>query len=428
MQNVKMMKNVYGDYYRNRSIERILPRDYFGLLLFFFIVFSMTVFGENQLKLIGIVLSGSYAFYFLKQKESLPTELLIYLAWFSWSVSGYAVAIDKEAFLTSFFLVLQIAVMNVAIVGITFKRATLHTNFLAFIIGGIILFYSSTSEFQYSMDPDQRYQLTGVMSNPNAYAYALLLSVISIMYFWRNTISWKMRPLLISLIAIFAFGILMSGSRKAFIGLTVLILMWLWICYRKDILRRRSILLLFIFSIFALSIFVYYMLNSTYMGQRFREDFVENSITERPDDYKRVVYYEEGVQMIKEEPLFGVGLGNFAVRSVYGKYSHSDFIEVASSTGIIGFILYFSVYCLLWRRLNRLQKGINDDIISYNIKLMKISIIVILLLSSGRTNVYSLTDWLVLSSFIGYAWSLERKMISLRKYLQFHQFKYNNGT
>ena len=83
------------------------------------------------------------------------------------------------------------------------------------------------------------------------------------------------------------------------------------------------------------------------MGLRFQRAM------DNPDiDTARSQMYVRGVDLFWENPLAGVGLGNFQVVSGLGAYSHSDYIEVASNTGIIGFILYFSIYgMILWRLL-----------------------------------------------------------------------------
>ena len=113
--------------------------------------------------------------------------------------------------------------------------------------------------------------------------------------------------------------------------------------------------------------------------------------------------------MIAENPIFGVGLGNFQVRSSLFAESHSDYIEVAATTGIIGFIIYFSIYVVLWVRLNKIQNYFKNDTILYNIGIIKANIITILVLATGKPNYRAIITWIFLASVIGYTGSLDKK-------------------
>lgn len=390
----------------------------FGFLLAVFIIGTYILFGKGQLLLIGLLLAGGYTLYFLKERKSLPGELVVYFLWCAWSLTGIAVCPDKEAFFDSLLVVFQIIIMSFAIIGITEKRGSIGLNYMALAIGGILLLGISFigGEVQAGLSVASKVQVKGLTRNPNYYSYGLLLSVIALLYFWGLKPSWKARAVLGLLMGAMALGILVSASRKAFIGFLLLILLWLWMCYRKFVMQRLYLIIPMILILIGLGLFTDYMLENTYMGKRFRKDFVEDPIHERRTDHVRVSLYKEGLHIIMENPLFGVGLGNFAVLSKHRLYSHSDYIEVASSTGIIGFCIYFTVYLQLWRRLGRVKKRLHGYFIQYNIGLAKAAIITILVLALGRPNIYSNATWVFLSSLIGYFWHLERKIELFDRY------------
>jgi O-antigen ligase len=146
-------------------------------------------------------------------------------------------------------------------------------------------------------------------------------------------------------------------------------------------------------------------MSDTYMGERFEHAREHGSET-------RVQLYKEGIKMIKSNPIVGVGLSNYIKLSSSGLYSHSDYIEVAATTGIVGFILYFSIYIVLWHRLNRIKSMTNDPRILYTIGLLKAAIITILLVATGRPNIASKLTWVFLAGAIGYSWSMERALLS----------------
>lgn len=395
----------------------ILPHDLLGILLVLFIIGSVTLFGQGQLVALGFLLAGSYALYFLKQKRPIPTELIIQFAWVAWSSTGFIVCLDGDAFREGFMLIVQIWIMTFAIAGITMQRGTIGTNFLALIIGGVIMLATSymSGELAISASVEEKIRIHGITANPNHYAYILLIAIISSLYFLRRHFPSSMRILIIAIMCMASYGIMYSASRKAFMGLVVLIPLWAWMCYRKEFLRKKTYIIMFMMSLAALYLMTDYMLSNTYMGIRFKRDFVEDPIPTSHKENKRVTFYKEGFAVIKEKPLFGIGLGNFPVVSKYSMYSHSDYIEIASTTGIVGFFLYFSVYVVLWRRLNRVKRIVREDSMSYDIGLLKASIIVVLLLALGRPNVYTQINGIFIGSAIGYAWSMEMKAKAIRR-------------
>jgi O-antigen ligase len=122
--------------------------------------------------------------------------------------------------------------------------------------------------------------------------------------------------------------------------------------------------------------------------------------------------------MIRKHPVLGVGLGQFRTLSSSGLYSHSDYIEVAANTGIIGFALYFSIYVVLWLRLNRIKRKTDDPHLLYIIGFFKAAIITILLVAFGRPNITSKLTWIFMAGAIGYSWSIERAFLMKAKHIK----------
>jgi len=400
-------------------IKGTFPNDFFGWILLAFALGSITLTGSGQLRAIGLLLAASYTLYFLKNKLWLPPEMIIYFFWILWAgATGYLISIDKSAFLNIFKVSFQTTIMSFAIIGITAHRRSIGTNFLALLIGGILLFLSSITSGELSSvtsNPDNVLAgVTGMTENPNTFGFNLLLCSTALLYFWKNNTSLIKRIIIILLMCIFSYGIIISASRKAFLGFALLIFLWLFFCYRKEILRRLSLFIPILLALGGLYFATDYMISNTYLGKRFQGKIGrEMSFVEREN--KRITLYKDGLNILKQNPVFGVGLGNFKVYSTYGIESHSDFIEIITSTGIIGFSLYFFIYISLWRRLSRVQKQTEDPSILYNIRLFKIIILAILALGFGRPNFKDQITWVAISSIIGYTWSLEKKLLDLKK-------------
>jgi O-antigen ligase len=117
--------------------------------------------------------------------------------------------------------------------------------------------------------------------------------------------------------------------------------------------------------------------------------------------------------MIIHNFFFGVGLDDFRSLSPEGMYSHSNYIEIASTTGIVGFFIFFSIFVIVWRRLRRIEKTYKEPQCLYNIGLFKAAILTILLQSFATVNYSSKLTWIFLATVTGYSWSLERSLLGL---------------
>jgi O-antigen ligase len=109
--------------------------------------------------------------------------------------------------------------------------------------------------------------------------------------------------------------------------------------------------------------------------------------------------------MFLQEPIAGVGLGQFQARFVTGQYSHSDIIETLSTTGIVGFLLYQSFFVLLLVRLRRLLRMTRDPLERYQYKTMALAIVVIILFGLGGPHINSQPVFTFLATLSAYTWT-----------------------
>ena len=73
---------------------------------------------------------------------------------------------------------------------------------------------------------------------------------------------------------------------------------------------------------------------------------------------KRIRFYKHALESIFQNPLQGIGLGNWKIQSIQSDNSeileyeipyhvHNDFLEIFTELGIIGFVLFFGIYLYL---------------------------------------------------------------------------------
>jgi O-antigen ligase len=315
-----------------------LPRSFLEWLLVLFILGLMTLSSFKGLSrimvLYGLVFCALYLIYifYFKLKLPLPPEAIIYFSWIAWSFTGLTNAVDENLYFQLLGTIIQMGVMICLVAGIVSWRQDMSIIMFSIAIGGIIVLLSSvyTGEFQTAVEIESRTQAAGLTRNANSFAYHLLFIIFTMFFFWESKSSLWWRVFQLTIVAISVIGIIYSGSRKGFLGILVFLSLWFLFCQGKRLLKNPVITFTILL---VLSIGIYYttdyVMSDTYMGERFEHAREHGSET-------RVQLYKEGIKMIKSNPIVGVGLSNYIKLSSSGLYSHSDYIEVAATTGIVG--------------------------------------------------------------------------------------------
>jgi len=396
-----------ADYYS----DNILPKGFWEWTLLLFIISSLTVSyipGLTKLTVLyGIMLVGLFFIYFLHNRVSLelPPEVVAYFIWIIWSLGGLVNAADMTLYTAQMKTIIQMGIMIAFVAIITARRQKFALIMLALAIGGIIAGALSIYSGEYrDLSAEGRVRAEGITGNANAFGYFLLFVIVSVIYFLKRNLSlfWK---IILSIVTLFSFVfIILSGSRKSFLGVFVFIFLWIIFCQLKNITKNPLRVTLILIILLGGTYFaVDYVISKTYLGHRL-ENMDDRS------NQTRMQMYMEGLDMIKKYPLVGVGLDNYRVWSSSQLYSHSDYTEVAANTGIIGFVLYFSVYVILWLRLNRIKAMTNNPHLLYTVGLIKAIVITMLLIAFGRVNITSKLTWIFLAAVFGYTWSAEQTL------------------
>lgn len=185
-----------------------------------------------------------------------------------------------------------------------------------------------------------RYSISLEM-NPNGLGMAFTSGIWSVLYHEKK----KKVPLIFAFICILFLGysILLTGSRKALIAAVLIIVFWVIFCFIPDLNNENIIQELLTIVFFAIAIII--------IAHYFPDVYSNSVISERMGNLlhelsegKRANMYKEGWELLKSNPLLGIGFQGF--KNEYGVYSHATLVEIPVSGGIIGTILYFIPYCI----------------------------------------------------------------------------------
>jgi O-antigen ligase len=206
--------------------------------------------------------------------------------------------------------------------------------------------------------------------NPNTLGMVLSHSTIALIYLGMKNKSKLYFIFILPLISL----VFLSGSRKAFlmiIGGTFL----LFFLYTNKVKNKLFVIVVAILSFWGIyQIIMNIPFFYEVLGKRINiTNIVNHQFTASTNT--RISMIKEGWFLFTKRPIIGYGLENYRLVSSFGTYSHNNYIELLVSTGLVGFIIYYSLpVCILISSLIKKIKGNSE----YNIIIVFVSIILII--------------------------------------------------
>ncbi|WP_186843493.1 O-antigen ligase family protein [Acetobacterium fimetarium] len=188
-----------------------------------------------------------------------------------------------------------------------------------------------------------------ILGNVNAIGMVVGISSVFCFYFIIKSEKKTMKVWYFLILLTNFIVILLTGSRKALLFITMSII-FLLIFQEKGKLRSKLKTVLVCAVIIAV---VFYAINNVpvfydIIGKRMTNmfDFVFGGGTSEGSINVRSGMIFWGWEWFKERPLFGYGIDNYkllynSVTSGAGMYSHNNIIELLVGTGIVGAVLYY---------------------------------------------------------------------------------------
>ena len=202
--------------------------------------------------------------------------------------------------------------------------------------------------------------LKGVTANRNITAFSLAIKIPFVLFLF-HVLKKKLFKLSLSGLIFLTFLCLsMIQSRASFIDIGFIIIGYLglnvFLFYKKKekyyLFRLGYVIVPLLLSIF---------INQTYLSSK-GADAISRAATisfstNDGSVNQRLRYYEDVLTHLKSNPIFGVGLGNWKLKSieydskdiigyVVPYHAHSDFIQLGAELGILGFFLYLSIFII----------------------------------------------------------------------------------
>ncbi|WP_102348318.1 O-antigen ligase family protein [Bacillus sp. Marseille-P3661] len=334
-----------------RSIDKFISH-----LLVLLVICSFYVINDQKIILYSIRISFIFymSFRFLLFNRKLTKYSLWAITFLTISLASVLWATNQGQAIYYFIWTLQVLIVAILLESFIDHKSRLIFVMKCFIFGGILLVIRLLIETPIETWGTTRIG-TAIGYNANDVGLKLSFAALCSIYFINKSNKKYLS------IALFSFSILstvamFSGSRKVFLILICGILIYSFFRLKKNIYTLFKYLPI---AIIFLIIFYNVIMNVepiyNVFGNRIEATIVtllgDNSAVSESETQVREAMVLRGIELFANQPLLGYGLGNYAIVSGYGIYSHNNYIELLTSLGIIGFLLYYSIFIYLFLKL-----------------------------------------------------------------------------
>jgi O-antigen ligase len=364
--------------------DKLMEKFYFGFLLLLPLVFCSTIIDSVLLPrqiLLTVFLLVVIFLLILQKKEihftvktpivyaAIGFLLLNFISFFQSTVAGESHAVfSKLMVLFSFFFVTTIVLYN--------NLIRLNQLIVALVIFGLLtLSFPLFELIQKTLNGGHLLKdvniIKGNAANKNLLSSVLFLTLP--FYFIGLQLGKKIKAL--SLLGIVSTLFVLATIRTRAALIAVFIFFTLLMCYkikRRFVIKKRYFLvsgiglllvLVLSYNFYFESKITHLNSSSTEVGKRYIARLLDSKTLQ-----SRVHFWENSMQMAKEHPMLGVGIGNWQIQfpkyglNNFSEYTivngestlqrpHNDFIWILCETGIVGLLAYLMIFGVIFYQL-----------------------------------------------------------------------------
>jgi O-antigen ligase len=294
----------------------------------------------------------------------------------------------------------QVFVLTLIVSDIIVEKKNLSSVKYAIILGALYANFAALRELSDFVSPNRPVRIGSFLGNPNLFSMIL---VVGILYALHNIISEKGKPskLIITLnyFVIVTFGISIvyfTGSRKGIVFLTFFLLFLLAYYFKQARLFHKLLILGSTPFLFLL------LFNLLSRSPHFRR--IENlyfflqggAVTEGSIETRRAML-SRAAELWQQKPFLGWGIDQYRAVSGFGTYSHNNFSEIIVNNGILGLIIYYSIFVVIVFSSIKMTFEKNGNLKYW----LLITSSIIFINDFGMVTYYSKVNWILLGSLFG---------------------------
>lgn len=197
------------------------------------------------------------------------------------------------------------------------------------------------SNFDFSED-----RLNDDKLNANTLAYYLFFNTVALFFggefFSKKRCSMFFKLLFICVIPVSFLTAILTGSRQVLVIQIPIILFFLAFRYVK--VNVKSIIYLFFLLLGS------FILYNTVGAKFYENSYLKYRYEMNIKDDERFYLLNRAIEVGMENPLFGVGPGNYLYYNQVKGFSHCTYTELFANTGVVGLVLYMMLIFVFMRR------------------------------------------------------------------------------
>lgn len=401
----------------------------FTVITFIFSLMFFSYFAESTTFITKLMVVGLFSISLLKL--ALPdgsfcdfsSEFGLLIIWLFFSILTGFFAVNFDVFYHKFFTILQVYIACFLLFNVIVWIGTPTIVWSGIYLSTIII---SVKTLQNPAACSIGGRYVGTLGNSNLFALALLVSFVFALnrvFVVRNVF---LKGVFLASTPCLVFMVAGTGSRKGILGVLLFLLLSILLRFRSTTRNSRlvGIATAMLFGVILVGVGAYFTTTEHFDRFEILYDAAKAGDVKRAGDsaYGRFRLYQAGLEMVAESPATGFGLDNFRVklpeyfRLSGNTYAHSNFIEILVGTGIIGGLLYFSIYGVLAFKLFRMRNTAWESSYREQYLLAVFIFILFVIYDFAMVSYYEKLSWVILSGVISSVWLLEKE----RKRLQDH--------
>lgn len=307
--------------------------------------------------------------------------LLILILFVIWGLISYVYALNSSEVIVKTIRWIQIPVSLFIILLLIESNRLVYINLIIYLITIILiveLYFSYSTYFDITKYTSYNFSfaniIKGATGNKNINAASILIKIPFVIL-----ILYRLKPIIFKIflglvIASSSYLVLILSSRAAIISL-IIITLFIIIKFILSLVSNNYKIknLSFLIIVFAITLPIIFFsikfssVNTASIANRVSTINIEDTSTQQ-----RLRYYKHSLTQIMNNPIIGVGLGNWKIKSIdYDKeniegytipyHTHNDFLEIGTELGFIGVLLYLMIFLIPFYFLIKKKKS-NDDI------------------------------------------------------------------
>jgi len=362
----------------------------------------------------GVLSAAAFLLRAMTNGLEFPSALVVFGLFILWAACGIFVIEYMVLYVDRMKTLVQLWVL--ALIIASYCQNIKCTTFLlvGVLIGVVIVAVSAvyTGDYNRAQVDGADARLGGITLNANTFAITITYGLIILLYLFKTIKSWLLKGVILGSVLLAYRFVVASGSRKGFVIFVLIIVSWFIFSYGLQVLKKPIVAFGMAVMIFGFGIYAYSQLQDTVLFERLikiQEQVHSTSASDGGLGVRRQMF-DQAIELTMDNPIFGVGLDHFQIASGLGTYSHNNYVEIMSTTGVLGIMIYIIIYIIMGYNLWHL--GRCDLPFKYRemINIGKVYMVVRLCYDMGVVSYYEKKEWVLLAIFIGFTHSVTQKV------------------